>query len=142
MGKEISVRKKNNTLLLAWSNILKLNDQKTLVEDKNIYHRRLCISFDEDKNYEAYDTSTNIYRPLNAKELTMLMFSDIDEFCDYLFVKNSHKRIKNNRANMQIAIAKNNQKNKKYYHKIAIQEIKTLRSFLHTNKKSSTFVNN
>lgn len=142
MKKEISVKEKNRILIYAWSDTLKLNDKKTLAEDKRIYHRRLCILVDENKNYEAYDTSTDAYRPLNDNELHRLNFSDINNFCDYLFIKNSHKRIKKNRENMHIAIAKNNQKNKTYHHKIAIEEIKTLRNFLHTNKKSSTFVNN
>lgn len=142
MKKEISIKQKNRILIYAWSDTLKLNDKKTLAEDKRIYHRRLCISVDENKNYEAYDTSTDAYRPLNDNELHRLKFCDINNFCDYLFIKNSHKRIKNNRENMHIAIAKNNQKNKNYHHKIAIEEIKTLRNFLHTNKKSSTFVNN
>ena len=142
MEKEISLKKKNNTIIMAWSDILKLNDKRTLHEDKGVYHRRLFISVDEEKNYEVYDTSTDVYRPLSSSELHRLNFSDINDFCDYLFIKNSYKRIKNNRKSMQIAIAKKNQKNKNYHHKIAIEEIKTLRSFLHTNKISSTFVNN
>jgi hypothetical protein len=142
MEQEISVKKKNNIILKAWSDILKLNDNKTLHEDKSIYHRRLLITVNEEKKYEAYDTSTDVYRPLNVSELNRLNLSDINDFCDHLFIKNCYLRIKNNRKGMQIAIAKNNQKNKNYHHTIAIQEIKTLRNFLHTNKKSSTFVNN
>jgi hypothetical protein len=105
-----------------------------------IIYRRILVQkyFDE---INVFDNSTDIYRPMSKEEIILLNKIKVDDFCDKLFIKNSIKRINNNRSYMQIGIAKKNEKQKNYHYRIAKQEIKTLRNFLDTNKKSSKFVN-
>lgn len=93
-----------------------------------IIYRRLLIQkyFDE---IDVFDSSTDIYRPITFEELKELDSIAIDIFCDNLFLSSSIERINNNRYAMQLGIAKQNEKQKEYHYKIAMQEIKTLREF-------------
>lgn len=97
-----------------------------------IYRRLLVQKFNNE--YEVWDNSTDVYRPLSEKELMDLKSSDIDDFCNRLFIKNSADRINLNRKYMQIGIAKKNEKEKDYHYRIASEEIQILRKFLDINK--------
>lgn len=116
----------------------KNKDQKRIIQTKNknehsYLYKRLKVE-QIGLNIEIYDTSTDIYRPLSLREVYKLdKTKSIDDFCNKLFIKNSKKRIRHNRKCMQIAIAKNNDKEKMYHYKIATQEIKILRLFLDIN---------
>jgi len=104
--------------------------------DKNIdviIYRRLLVQkyFDE---VDVFDNSTDVYRPLSTTELKALDSMGVDDFCNDLFLSNCIERIKNNRYAMQLGIAKENEKEKEYHYKIAMEEIKTLREFLDINK--------
>lgn len=129
-SKELFLERKNTTLKSCWDFINNLSEEKKrVVESDKVYYRRICISVDDQNNYEAYDTSTDIYRPLSFHELIDIKVFGVERFCDNLFIKNSLKRIKTNREYMQIAIAKKNAKNKEYHYKIANKEIKVLKEF-------------
>ena len=116
---------------------VKNKDEKSIVKLGNdntysIIYRRLLVQ----KNYtniEIYDTSTDIYRPLKQNEIEDLNNSEIDDFCNRLFVLNSKKRIRHNRYLMQLGIGKKNDKQKLYHYKIASKEIKNLKKFLDIN---------
>jgi len=107
--------------------------------DTYIYRRLTIMNIDND--HFIFDNSTDIYRPLNDDELKELDEGDIDDFCDKLYLLNSMQRIKNNKRKMQIAIIKNNDKEKQYHYRIASETIKTLKNFLDINKKNTKFVN-
>ena len=107
--------------------------------DTYIYRRLTAMNVDDEVC--IYDNSTDIYRPLNDQEIEELYSGSIDDFCDKLFFQNSMQRIKNNKRKMQIAILKNNDKEKQYHYRIASETIKTLKNFLDINKKNVKFVN-
>ncbi len=129
-AKKFFTENKNKILKFCWNFIENLSqEKKRVIENDKIYYRRICISIDDQNNYEAYDTSTDIYRPLNMHEIIEMKVYGVERFCDNLFIKNSITRIKTNREYMQIAIAKKNEKNKEYHYKIANKEIKVLKEF-------------
>jgi len=117
--------------------ISKISDQKD--GDTYIYRRLSAMNIDNE--VWLYDNSTDIYRPLNEEEIEELYSGSIDDFCDKLYVQNSIQRIKNNKRKMQVAILKENDKEKQYHYRIASETIKTLKNFLDINKKSVKFVN-
>jgi hypothetical protein len=106
---------------------------KTSEKINCLFYRRLCVCM-SDYGIEIYDTSTDIYRPLTKAEMKLLFEIGIDDFCNNLVISSSWERIKNNRESMQLAIAKNNLKEKEYHYKIASEEIKILKDFLDINK--------
>ena len=120
------------------------NNKISRLQNKNdgdtyIYRRLTIMNIDND--HFIFDNSTDIYRPLNEDEIEELDEGDIDDFCDKLYLQNSMQRIKNNKKKMQIAIIKNNDKEKQYHYRIASEAIKTLKNFLDINKKKAKFVN-
>jgi len=120
------------------------NNKISRLQNKNdgdtyIYRRLTIMNIDND--HFIFDNSTDIYRPLNEDEIEELDEGDIDDFCDKLYLQNSMQRIKNNKKKMQIAIIKNNEKEKQYHYRIASETIKTLKNFLDINKKKAKFVN-
>ena len=78
---------------------------------------------------------------LQPQEIEELYSGSIDDFCDKLYVQNSIQRIKHNKRKMQVAILKENDKEKQYHYRITSETIKTLKNFLDINKKSVKFVN-
>lgn len=104
------------------------------------FYRRICI-YKLNNVINIFDTSTDVYRPISDAEINSFLQTDVDIFCDVLYMQSSKQRIKNNRYYMQLAIAKGNEKEKEYYYKIATQEVNTLRKFLDINKKKNKFVN-
>ena len=127
---KIYQNRKNNKI----SRLINKNDGDTYI------YRRLTIMNIENRHF-VFDNSTDIYRPLNEDEIKELDEGDIDDFCDKLYLQNSMQRIKNNKRKMQIAIIKNNDKEKQYHYRIASETIKTLKNFLDINKKKAKFVN-
>lgn len=127
---KIYQNRKNNKI----SRLQNKNDGDTYI------YRRLTIMNIENQHF-VFDNSTDIYRPLNDDEIKELDEGDIDDFCDKLYLQNSMQRIKDNKRKMQIAIIKNNDKEKQYHYRIASETIKTLKNFLDINKKKTKFVN-
>ena len=100
------------------------------------FYRGLCFSYDHAEDYaEIYDTSTDVYRPLRISELIELEKSSLWAFTTKLLIKNTKESIRLNRRKFHIAIAKNNQKEKNYFHKKAIRKLKKLSYFFLINKK-------
>lgn len=135
---------KEKTLSEIWERITELcNDDNPKQQAIHMsadadcyYYRRVCIC--KSAQYVTiYDTSTDLYRPLNPTETMDLYESHIDDFCDKLVIDSAWQKIRNNRSLMQIAIAKGNKKEIDYHYKIATQEIKTLREFLVNQQKYS-----
>lgn len=67
----------------------------------------------------VYDNSCDIYKPLTKSEHDEFMQSNVDDFCDKLYISNSLERIKLHHKKMRQAIAKKNNKLKLYHYKIA-----------------------
>lgn len=103
---------------------------------QSYFYRGLCFSYDHSEDYaEIYDTSTDVYRPLRISELVELEKSNLWRFTTKLLVRNTIESIKINRDKFHIAIAKNNHKEKNYFHKKAIRRVKKLRYFFEINNK-------
>jgi len=58
------------------------------------------------------------------------MYKNIDDFCLKLKIKNLKERFGGHRHRFHIAIAKNNEKEKKFFYKRCVSDIKQLRKVL------------
>ena len=100
--------------------------------EKSYYYKRICVTFVGDK-VEVYDTSSDIYRPLSLSELVLLTELGEVELNKKLVEESYTEKIRNTRNLMHIAIAKKNSKEKEYYYKIAMNEIKNYKEYLEIN---------
>lgn len=131
------MKKKENLKQQIYNIFCELESKGKTIKPNNsircLYYRRLCLCL-SDYGLEIYDTSTDIYRPISETEMELLCNIGIENFCTNLVISSSWERINDNRTSMQLAIAKNNIKEKEYHYKIASEEIKILRDFLDMNK--------
>jgi hypothetical protein len=112
-------------------NRLKEGKGEKLFKDNAYYYKNICAS-ERDGVIEIYDTTTNLYRPLSLKEMRSLMYTkNIDDFCLKLKTKNLRERFNGHRHRFHIAIAKNNEKEKKFFYKRCVSDIKQLRKVLY-----------
>lgn len=121
-----------NTTQLQVTLFQKLESNKgiKLFKDNAYYYKNICAS-ERDGVIEIYDTTTNIYRPLTIKEMSKLLVENIDEFCLKLKTKNLKERFTGHRHRFHIAIAKKNEKEKKFFYKRCVSDIKQLRKVLY-----------
>lgn len=112
-------------------NKLKNGKAEKLFEDKNAYYyKNLCASEREGKTV-IYDTTSQLYRPLTIDEMRILASTETDRFCLDLKEKNLRERFIGHRQRFHIAIAKNNEKEKKFFYKRCVSDIKLLRKVLY-----------
>lgn len=104
---------------------------KKLFKNNAYYYKNICAS-ERNGVYEIYDTTTNVYRPLSIDEMENLLKSnDLNDFCLDLKIKNLRERFSGHRHRFHIAIAKNNEKEKKFFYKRCVSDIKQLRNALY-----------
>lgn len=103
---------------------------KKLFEDKAYYYKNLCAS-ERDGVIELYDTTTNLYRPLSVEEMDQFLKEGIEKFSLDLKLKNLKERFFGHRHRFHLAIAKNNEKEKKFFYKRCVSDIKQLRNILY-----------
>ena len=109
--------------------MLKLTEAPFFSIGNFYYYRRICI--DLNKGYEnVFDTSTDIWRPLNEHELKILVSKGFSRGNQYLVIKNSRLQLKQSRNDFHIASAKKNDKDKLKYFKKAIDAINKLREMI------------
>jgi hypothetical protein len=101
-----------------------------LFKDNAYYYKNICAS-ERDGVIEIYDTTTNVYRPLSVEEMSKLLLENIDKFCLKLKTKNLKERFAGHRHRFHIAIAKKNEKEKKFFYKRCVSDIKQLRKVLY-----------
>jgi|TARA_R110001632_G_scaffold154418_3_gene272582 hypothetical protein len=103
---------------------------KRLFKDNAYYYKNICASERLGK-IEIYDTTTSIYRPMKESEMKALLHEDVDEFCKKLKTINLQERFAGHRHRFHIAIAKQNEKEKKFFYKRCVSDIKQLRKVLY-----------
>lgn len=108
---------------------IKKGKGEKLFKNNAYYYKNICAS-EREGVFEIYDTTTNIYRPLSTNEMRSLMYKNIDDFCLKLKIKNLKERFGGHRHRFHIAIAKNNEKEKKFFYKRCVSDIKQLRKVL------------
>jgi len=109
--------------------MLALTDAPILNIGTCYYYKRIVL--DTKKGYEnAFDTSTDIWRPLNENELSILTEKGFAVCNQYLLIKNAHFEMRDNRKSFQIATAKGNEKEKHHYFGKAMNALKKLRLLL------------
>tara|TARA_R110002167_G_scaffold31132_2_gene102582 strand:- start:398 stop:739 length:342 start_codon:yes stop_codon:yes gene_type:complete len=109
---------------------LKESKGSKLFEDNAYYYKNICAS-ERDGQIEVYDTTSLLYRPLKESEMKILLYENIDEFCKKLKTKNLQERFAGHRHRFHIAIAKQNEKEKKFFYKRCVSDIKQLRKVLY-----------
>lgn len=93
------------------------------------YHKRICV--DLTPGYEnVYDTSTDLWRPLNIHELNLIQHKGF-VFCNkYLAIKNTRNQLKNSRKDFRIATIKKHHKDQSKYYDKAMVALNKLRGLL------------
>lgn len=93
------------------------------------HYKRLCI--ETKKGYEnVFDTSTDIWRPLNIDEMQMILDEGFLVTNQNVIFYNELRKLKENRRMFHIATVKKNLKEKEFYFNIAKRAIKKLKSLL------------
>lgn len=93
------------------------------------HYKRLCI--ETKKGYEnVFDTSTDIWRPLNIDEMQMILDEGFLVTNQNVILYNELRKLKENRRMFHIATVKKNLKEKEFYFNIAKRAIKKLKSLL------------
>lgn len=93
------------------------------------HYKRLCI--ETKKGYEnVFDTSTDIWRPLNMDEMQMILDEGFLVTNQNVIFYNELRKLKENRRMFHIATVKKNLKEKEFYFNIAKRAIKKLKSLL------------
>ena len=109
--------------------MLKLTEAPFFAIGNCYYYKRICI--DLNTGYEnVYDTSTDIWRPLNVYELNTMVDKGFSKANAYLTIKNSRNQLSQSRKEFQIATIKGNIKDKNKYFKKAIEAIDKLREMV------------
>ena len=109
--------------------MLKLTEAPFFAIGNCYYHKRICV--DLNKGYEnVFDTSTDIWRPLNKIELKIIVDKGFSNGNTYITIKNSRSQLKDSRESFHIASVKNNEKDKIKYFKKAIDAINKLRQMV------------
>ena len=93
------------------------------------HYKRICI--ETKKGYEnVFDTSTDIWRPLNVDEMQMILDEGFLVTNQNVIFYNELRKLKENRRMFHIATVKKNLKEKEFYFNIAKRAIKKLKSLL------------
>lgn len=109
--------------------MLKLTEAPFFAIGNCYYYRRICV--DLNKGYEnVFDTSTDIWRPLNVHELNIIVEKGFSKGNAYLTIKNSRNQLLESREAFQIATIKGNEKDKNKYFKKAMEAIKKLKEMV------------
>ncbi len=120
------IRKKLVSEVIA---MLKLTEAPFFAIGNCYYYRRICV--DLNRGYEnVFDTSTDIWRPLNIHELNIIIDKGFSKANAYLVIKNSQNQLRESRNAFHIASIKGNDKDKHKYFKKAIEAIKKLREMV------------
>ena len=93
------------------------------------YHKRICVDLNKGRE-NVFDTSTDIWRPLNKHELEIIIEKGFARANNYLVIKNSRIQLAQNRKDFHIATIKKNEKDKMKYFNRAIEAIKKLKELL------------
>ena len=120
---------KRKQLVAEVIKMLKLTEAPFFAIGNCYYYRKICI--DLNKGYEnVFDTSTDIWRPLNVFELNLMVEKGFSKANSYLIIKNSRNQLSQSRHDFQIATIKGNEKDKNKYFKKAIEAINKLRTMV------------
>jgi len=93
------------------------------------YYKRICIDTTP-RQEDIFDTSTDLWRPLNLHELEMIINEGLEKTNKYLVIKNARIELEENRRDFHIATIKRNEKDKTKYFKKAIEAVNKLRSMI------------
>ena len=118
----------------CWCLFKNIKTKYIVFDDVSYYYKTLCIS-KLNKRFDIFDTSTNIYRPLNKSEIQDLLKIGLEKFATKLSIKNTLKSIADNRVLFHIAIAKKSDKEKEFYYRKTMRRIKKLRQLLGYQQK-------
>ena len=122
---------------------MKNSKAKDVYKNNQSYWYRGVVVEKLDKRIEMYDLSSDVYRPLSNKELTLFVQEEtnVDKFVIDLQIKNTKKSLSLIRKLFHIAIAKKSEKDKLFYFRKAMRRIKKLRKLFDINNKMTKFVN-
>lgn len=109
--------------------MLKLTEAPFFTIGNCYYHKRICVDLNEGRE-NVFDTSTDIWRPLNVHELEIIVEKGFSRGSNYLVIKNSRIQLSQSRKDFHIATIKKNEKDKIKYYNRAIEAIKKLRERL------------
>lgn len=126
--KQFKVMNRNELVRKAISK-LKQTESPFLCVGTCYYYKRLCIDTKKGFN-NVFDTSTDIWRPLNTGELEILCTKGWKACNDILVMNSTLKQYSINRHDFHIATIKGNQKEKQQYFDKAIEAVKKLKTIL------------
>lgn len=109
--------------------MLKLTEAPFFAIGNCYYYRRICIDLNHGHE-NVFDTSTDIWRPLNIHELNVIIDKGFSKANAYLVIKNSQTQLRDSRNAFHIASIKGNEKDKQKYFKKAIDAIRKLRKMV------------
>ena len=113
-------------LLKLWRAIEKEKHTRLEHIDDSVFFKRISVSKHEN-DIEAYDTSTNIYRPLKTQEIDLALKIGVKNFVRVLQVMNLSQRLRTERENYQRESIKGNEKKRDYYFGKAKETLERLR---------------
>lgn len=114
-------------LLKLWRAIEKEKHVRLTHIDDSVFFKRISVSKHE-KNIEAYDTSTNIYRPLKSQEIDLALKIGVRNFVRVIQVMNLSQQLRSERESYQREAIKGNQKKRDYYFGKAKETLSRLRA--------------
>lgn len=109
--------------------MLKLTEAPFFAIGNCYYYRRICIDLNHGHE-NVFDTSTDIWRPLNIHELNVIIEKGFNKANAYITIKNSRNQLIQSRESFHIATIKGNEKDKNKYFKKAMEAIKKLKQMV------------
>lgn len=130
------MQKTKELLQKAWELCCKSKAKRIVTDEVSYYYKTIVIS-KAGNRIGIFDTSTDIYRPLQNKEIEELLELGLDKFTNQLGIRNTLDSIKLNRNLFHISIAKKSNKEKEFYYRKTMRRIKKLRKLLGYKQKFS-----
>lgn len=115
-----------NKLKKIWELIMGEKPTRITHIDDSIFYKQICVSKYQN-HIEAYDTTTDIYRPLTGKEIDEILRVGAKNFAKSLKVKALVDRYHYERASYHREAIKGNIKKRDYHFYKAKEIIKELR---------------
>jgi len=116
-------------LVLAAIKLFKKRESPFFSIGNCYYYKRICVDLTKGSE-NVYDTSTDLWRPLNHEELGIIVVEGFEKCNLYVTIKNTKEELKNNRKDFHIATIKNNAKDKYKFFNKSMNALKKLRVLL------------